>query len=300
MAMTLSSLARTKLVLGTGDADTATWCSDFIGQREVRDMDEGYTYGFNNARDAVSLTTRRHIQRLLLPDDIKDLPRLVGYLKFPDGFPAAEVKLTPVDRPMRSKAFIRRAADPFPTRPIARELADGSTGEDGTTSSAEEHPSSNDDGAGRRLDPRQGLLPLVPPGTENGQGDERVQHRGSLTDNAAELGTANGDATRRGAVREGQSVDETAGVPGAGSVQARGTSPEAGKAHGDGEVPDMSAPIYGRSSASDTAPAHSDQPLSEAPLALTDPRRMALEGDASEVRHTPREPRDVGEFDIEI
>jgi len=55
MAMTLSSLARTKLVLGTGDPETATWCSDFIGQGQVQDMEEGYTYGFNNARDAVSL-----------------------------------------------------------------------------------------------------------------------------------------------------------------------------------------------------------------------------------------------------
>lgn len=300
MAMTLSSLARTKLVLGTGDADTATWCSDFIGQREVRDMDEGYTYGFNNARDAVSLTTRRHIQRLLLPDDIKDLPRLVGYLKFPDGFPAAEVKLTPVDRPMRSKAFIRRAVDPFPARPIARELADGSTCEDETGSSAQEHPSSNDDGAGRRLDPRQGVLPLVPREPENGEGDERVQHRGSLTDQAAEIGTAKGDATSPGVPREGQSADEMAGVQGAGSVPTRGTSPEAAKASGDGDLPDKSAPIYGRSSASDTTPVQSDQPLSEAPLALTDPRRMALEGDESEAHRAPREPRDVGEFDVEI
>jgi type IV secretory pathway TraG/TraD family ATPase VirD4 len=31
MAMTLSSLARTKLILGTADRETATWCSDFIG-----------------------------------------------------------------------------------------------------------------------------------------------------------------------------------------------------------------------------------------------------------------------------
>ena len=33
MAMTLSSLARTKLILGTADRETATWCSDIIGHR---------------------------------------------------------------------------------------------------------------------------------------------------------------------------------------------------------------------------------------------------------------------------
>jgi hypothetical protein len=78
MAMTLSSLARTKLILGTADRETATWCSDFIGHRQVRDMEEGYTYGYNNARDAVSLTPRKHIEPLLLPDQLMNLPRLSG------------------------------------------------------------------------------------------------------------------------------------------------------------------------------------------------------------------------------
>ncbi len=99
MAMTLSSLARTKLILGTADRETATWCSDFIGHGQVRDMEEAYTYGYNNARDAVSLTPRKHIEPLLLPDQLMNLPRLSGYLKFPDGFPAAPVKLKPLSRP---------------------------------------------------------------------------------------------------------------------------------------------------------------------------------------------------------
>jgi len=111
MAMTLSSLARTKLILGTADRETATWCSDFIGHRQVRDMEEGYTYGYNNARDAVSLTPRKNIEPLLLPDQLMNLPRLSGYLKFPDGFPAAPVKLSPVTRKRRAKSFIRRAED---------------------------------------------------------------------------------------------------------------------------------------------------------------------------------------------
>lgn len=40
MAMTLSSLARTKLILATADRETATWCSDIVGHREVREMEE--------------------------------------------------------------------------------------------------------------------------------------------------------------------------------------------------------------------------------------------------------------------
>ena len=89
MAMTLSSLARTKLILATADRETATWCSDVVGHREVREMEEGYSYGYNNARDAVSLTPRRQVVPLLLPDEFMELPSLTGFIKFPDGFPAA-------------------------------------------------------------------------------------------------------------------------------------------------------------------------------------------------------------------
>ena len=113
MAMTLSSLARTKLVLATADRESATWCSDFIGHRQYREMEEGYSYGYNNARDAVSLTPRRQIEPLLLPDQLMNLQRLQGYLKFPDGFPAAPIRLRYVDYPLLAEGFVpRRKASP--------------------------------------------------------------------------------------------------------------------------------------------------------------------------------------------
>ena len=157
MAMTLSSLARTKLILGTADRETATWCSDFIGHTQVRDMEEGYTYGYNNARDAVSLTPRKNIEPLLLPDQLMNLPRLSGYLKFPDGFPAAPVKLVPVSRKKRAEPFIRRAGDDGPPSRLHPDQIPQSEGQTG----ADEHPSSNDDGAGKRVVPKQGELALT-------------------------------------------------------------------------------------------------------------------------------------------
>lgn len=125
-------------------------------------MEEGYTYGYNNARDAVSLTPRKNIEPLLLPDQLMNLPRLSGYLKFPDGFPAAPVKLTPVTRKRRAKSFIRRAEDrdndfggePSPSLPDKPK-----SGSDDSTA----HPSSNDDGAGKPVTPKQGELVLKEP-----------------------------------------------------------------------------------------------------------------------------------------
>ena len=159
MAMTLSSLARTKLILATADRETATWCSDFIGHRQVRDMEEGYSYGYNNARDAVSLTPRRQVEPLLMPDQFMNLPRLSAYLKFPDGFPAAPVTMIPRPRERIAEGFIPREAPangihrerggPVPQRP--EEPSDGGN----------PHPASNDDGAGKPVDPKQLKLDLT-------------------------------------------------------------------------------------------------------------------------------------------
>jgi Type IV secretion-system coupling protein DNA-binding domain len=125
-------------------------------------MEEGYTYGYNNARDAVSLTPRKNIEPLLLPDQLMNLPRLSGYLKFPDGFPAAPVKLTPVTRERRAKPFIRRAEDRDDNiggEPYLVAPHNPKPGSDDSNT----HPSCNDDGAGKPLAPKQGELVLKQP-----------------------------------------------------------------------------------------------------------------------------------------
>ena len=58
-------------------------------------MEEGYSYGYNNARDAVSLTPRRQIEPLLLPDQFMNLPRS-AYIK--STISAAPVSLIPRTR----------------------------------------------------------------------------------------------------------------------------------------------------------------------------------------------------------
>lgn len=180
MAMTLSSLARTKLILATADRETATWCSDFIGHRQVRDMEEGYSYGYNNARDAVSLTPRRQVEPLLLPDQFMNLPRLSAYIKFPDGFPAAPVSLIPRSRERIAEGFILREA------PHAKGAQDpdtaSATGRTAGPLTDGEHPASNDDGAGKPVDPKQLKLRLPTPArtADEAQNDPEAAPRDQL------------------------------------------------------------------------------------------------------------------------
>lgn len=138
-AIALTSLARTKLILSTSDIETARRCSDFIGSREVRQMDEAYSYGYARSRDASTITPRKEVQHLVMPDDIKELPSLHGYIKFPEGFPAAKVRLVWEDYPQVAHGFHRvtqmRAAQYIPVeRPDDPASQDGGRETDGPDS----------------------------------------------------------------------------------------------------------------------------------------------------------------------
>lgn len=115
MATTLASLARTKLILATSDYETARWCSEFLGHRQFRKMEEGYSYGASSVRDAVTLTPQTKVEPLVMPDDIMNLPNLYGYIKFPGGFPAAPVKLRYRTYATRAEAFVRRPPERLET-----------------------------------------------------------------------------------------------------------------------------------------------------------------------------------------
>ncbi len=107
-ARNLASLARSKLILATADLDTAEQCARYIGNREVRQMDEAYSYGYNNTRDASTLTPRKQVEPLVIADDITNLPSMHGFVKFPDGFPAARIQLEWKDCPKVAEGFVLR------------------------------------------------------------------------------------------------------------------------------------------------------------------------------------------------
>jgi type IV conjugative transfer system coupling protein TraD len=162
-ATNLASLARTKLILATSDRQTATWSSDFIGHRQFRDIEENHSYGASSVRDAATLTQRRYLEPLVLPDEITDLPALHGIIKFPEGFPAARVELKIVDYPTVARGFVQRAVErsdewtaPAPPPAAIGPAADGNDGATGGT---------GDGGAGPAVD-------LPEPGAAGAVGDQ--------------------------------------------------------------------------------------------------------------------------------
>ena len=180
-AVSLAGLARTKLILATADYQSAERCAEFIGNREVRQMDEAYSYGYNNTRDASTLTPRKMIEPLVIPDDITNLPSMHGFIKFPDGFPAARIKLQWRDYPQVAEGFLRVTSmqqtpyvSPMTKAPAARENAE--EGEGGRENTPLTGP-----------DEEKGLEPTEP-GTEIKEQDQR-----SEAEKAAEAMVIRGD-----------------------------------------------------------------------------------------------------------
>lgn len=131
-ARNLASLARSKLILATADLDTAEQCARYIGNREVRQMDEAYSYGYNNTRDASTLTPRKQVEPLVIADDITNLPSMSGFVKFPDGFPAARIQLVWRDYPQVADGFLLRPnLQPVRSRRREEAFGDGEGGEAG-------------------------------------------------------------------------------------------------------------------------------------------------------------------------
>ena len=293
IAMTLSSLARTKLILGTADPDTSKWCATFIGEHEVYDMEEGYTYGFNNARDAVSLSARKSTEMLVMPSELGDLRRLTGYLKFPDGFPAGAIVLKPVDRRKCAQGFICRPLDNAPADMVDADRSLGQADGSGHAQSGDNRPSANDDGAGRRATPRQGELALVVPIED--QREPTIDQRSGLvaTDRTAASDHPPQTGPKSTVDRDGVASTSPESTGAGATDQDADRGVRVGRdgrtfGHRDGILVDGT----GADLSNQLAP----QSRSGASLPLADPRRVALEG----VPEIEPDARDLGQFDIEI
>lgn len=286
MAMTLSSLAKTKLMLGTADRETATWCSDIVGHREVREMEEGYSYAYNNSRDAVTMTPRREVVPLLLPDQFMGLPSLEGYIKFPEGFAAAPITLEPRDWPRVAEGFIPRE-----TRKRTKPTAHSASGTSPTGDRKGETHGDGDESEDRR------------------RRDEKERHQG-LDGDAKKVG--NRRSKRRSSrvrpreVQPDNVIGKDARKSDEGRLPLRGAQDNAGQS----ELPlEHGGDNARRESGSDAQPIERHDPQAQAPKPGKPDRdrdeqdriqRGLLGGAAGETRKPDRDEPDVGDIEPDI
>jgi type IV secretory pathway TraG/TraD family ATPase VirD4 len=107
-AITLTSSPTTKVILRCDEAQTAKWCSDLLGGREIERTQMTQMAGLSNYREGVNLSNQRVNEQLVTPAEIQLLKPLSGYLCVA-GENRTRLKIEPRYLQKHHPAFIPRA-----------------------------------------------------------------------------------------------------------------------------------------------------------------------------------------------
>ena len=121
---TLAAAPATKLILRTGEADTARWSSAQIGEREITRTQIGTNTAAREQRDSFSVHPQRLIESAVLGSEIQMLQRFEGYLCI-TGHHRARVTIPYLAPVKRHPGFIRRLMAEQTTDQSAASMPDG-------------------------------------------------------------------------------------------------------------------------------------------------------------------------------
>lgn len=115
-AATLLAAPATKLILRVSEPETAAWCSEAIGKREVIRAESSAMTGVREGRDSFSMQRRRSVEHLVLPSEIASLPPRTGYLSIA-GQDIARVEFPEDSARALQPGFVPRPLEVVPTSP---------------------------------------------------------------------------------------------------------------------------------------------------------------------------------------
>lgn len=92
-AKTITGNCSTKVVFSEQDPEVAARISKSLGEREVKECQEGISYGAHEVRDGVSLSMHTRRLPIVSATDIQSLERNHAYVKLPGQLPIAKIKL---------------------------------------------------------------------------------------------------------------------------------------------------------------------------------------------------------------
>lgn len=105
LAETLVGLCGTYVIGALGDNASAEYFSKIIGVQEINEKSGGISYGPQAFRDGGSIQERVRDQRVVSPDQLKNLPLLEAFVKF-HGYRWSHTKITPESYPANACDFI--------------------------------------------------------------------------------------------------------------------------------------------------------------------------------------------------
>ena len=92
-AQELLDLFRTKFFFAVSDNNIAEYASRSLGEIEIDETKESLSYGSNTMRDGVNINSAQKIKRLVLPDEVKNLPTRTCFVKLCGNYPITMLKV---------------------------------------------------------------------------------------------------------------------------------------------------------------------------------------------------------------
>lgn len=82
--------------------------SSELGEEEIEESRENYSYGANSIRDGISLGNQRSTRPIVAYPEILELKDLACFLRLPGDYPVTKLSLVLASRSMVAKGFIER------------------------------------------------------------------------------------------------------------------------------------------------------------------------------------------------
>ncbi len=111
-AKEMFDLLNTRFFFRSPSAPMAKIVSEELGEQEIEEMRENYSYGANTIRDGISIGRQRVTRRVVIHPEIMGLKDLQCYLRLPGNYAVVPMTLTLEDRPEKTVAFTRRVIAP--------------------------------------------------------------------------------------------------------------------------------------------------------------------------------------------
>lgn len=107
-AKELFDLLNTRFFFRSPSADMARLVASELGEEEIEESRENYSYGANSIRDGISLGSQRVTRPIVSYPQILELEDLKCFVRLPGSYPITQLTLELKDRPKHLKGFVER------------------------------------------------------------------------------------------------------------------------------------------------------------------------------------------------
>ncbi|WP_131783649.1 type IV conjugative transfer system coupling protein TraD [Legionella gresilensis] len=102
-------LLNTRFFFRSPSSEMARLVSSELGEEEIEESRENYSYGANSIRDGISLGNQRTTRPIVSYPQILELETLHCFVRLPGSYPVTQLKLEPKNRPHLWKGFVARS-----------------------------------------------------------------------------------------------------------------------------------------------------------------------------------------------